>query len=461
MAKGSFPVDPGRGLAFNAGSRPFYFSELEDGLAKIIRRNMINFRAVMSSHIKGLNEPINSGDSVSIDSYFAPTSQTLHRTLLSGVDFRFQWQPRVNRFAFSYRDSGDQRIDRDVTGLTINSGVYYAGITMTRAGDNLTFTSGSQSATVSIADIKSFVVTDVGENVSGLGGSDNVDGFLANLDFGPGRSKYPLDDRFINSNVIRNSAATLGPNQSIAVEPVNLDGIAEGDLVFEAAANVVAGITYRIEATVSNYTGTDTVGFATSRGVGAAPRINGNGTLSSVFTATQTGAISLFARSTNSATFTNIRVQEAPGYGTAYGLGAGDSEPYTLLTGVGYLQVESPIPQPINVSSDWVATTGATLTAPNQIMVEAVGQGASIALSGGGEYRVSADIQTTAASVQLKDSINRQGSDPTLVEGSSIAVMNQDYDVATGGLYIRNPLNDVATMTVNSLTAQRLLRFAP
>jgi hypothetical protein len=87
-----------------------------------------------------------------------------------------------------------------------------------------------------------------------------------------------------------------------------------GTRTYALGAPVVAGRTYEITATVTDYAGTGNVGSAAGGGL-AQVAVTGNGRLRSIQTVTTTAAqgVYLFTSTTNTANFTNISVREVLG----------------------------------------------------------------------------------------------------------------------------------------------------
>lgn len=80
---------------------------------------------------------------------------------------------------------------------------------------------------------------------------------------------------------------------------------------FLTGAVVSAGKSYRVSAVVSGYGGTGTVGFtSTFTGGTTAAAAEANGTITGVANVSSSGEYTMFTRSTNTAVFTNIVIQE-------------------------------------------------------------------------------------------------------------------------------------------------------
>jgi hypothetical protein len=81
---------------------------------------------------------------------------------------------------------------------------------------------------------------------------------------------------------------------------------------YSTGAAITGGKTYQISADVTGYSGTGTVGFA-STAIGAAYTISANGHLSGIKTAAAGGTISMFTSAANTCNFSNISVKEITG----------------------------------------------------------------------------------------------------------------------------------------------------
>ena len=76
---------------------------------------------------------------------------------------------------------------------------------------------------------------------------------------------------------------------------------------------VTAGLTYKLSITISDYTGSDDLGFSTAGGVSTSARLSANGTYTEYFTATSNTGLRIFGRPTNTGVFSNVSVKEYSG----------------------------------------------------------------------------------------------------------------------------------------------------
>jgi len=76
---------------------------------------------------------------------------------------------------------------------------------------------------------------------------------------------------------------------------------------------VTAGLTYKLSFTISDYTGSNDLGFSTAGGVSTSARLLANGTYTEYFTATSNTGLRLFGRATNTGVFSNVSVKEYSG----------------------------------------------------------------------------------------------------------------------------------------------------
>jgi len=175
-----------------------------------------------------------------------------------------------------------------------------------------------------------FFINRLGHYSSGL----FVSGYLANVHFKSGWDDNPLyriDETWANgSTVLHNANATIGSDIT-NIDALNTTAIGEpltSTYTVVSTGQLVVGNQYVIHATVSNYQGSSTLGFLNDNGVSAAATSQ-DGTISKVFTATGTGTLRLFNRSSNSCSFSNIKVYEEQGAGTAVNIDKDDSQPFT------------------------------------------------------------------------------------------------------------------------------------
>jgi hypothetical protein len=99
----------------------------------------------------------------------------------------------------------------------------------------------------------------------------------------------------------------LATNTSITGNPAS-----GSTQTYSTGAAITGGKTYQISADVTGYSGTGTVGFA-STAIGAAYTISANGHLSGIKTAAAGGTISMFTSAANTCNFSNISVKEITG----------------------------------------------------------------------------------------------------------------------------------------------------
>ena len=73
---------------------------------------------------------------------------------------------------------------------------------------------------------------------------------------------------------------------------------------------VTSGLTYKLSFTISDYTGTATMGFSTTGGVSSNARLEGNGSYTEYFTASSSVELRIFGLISNAGVFSNISVKE-------------------------------------------------------------------------------------------------------------------------------------------------------
>ena len=79
---------------------------------------------------------------------------------------------------------------------------------------------------------------------------------------------------------------------------------------YETGFTVTTGKTYEASFTLSDYSGSSTMGFSNQGGVPSSIRLSGNGSVSGYFTATANAQLQLYGLSTNTGTFSNVSVKE-------------------------------------------------------------------------------------------------------------------------------------------------------
>lgn len=79
---------------------------------------------------------------------------------------------------------------------------------------------------------------------------------------------------------------------------------------YETGFTVSTGKTYKASFTLSDYSGSSTMGFSNQGGVPSSIRLSGNGSVSGYFTATANAQLQLYGLSTNTGTFSDVSVKE-------------------------------------------------------------------------------------------------------------------------------------------------------
>ena len=123
---------------------------------------------------------------------------------------------------------------------------------------------------------------------------------------------------FGNENIDLTTGSSTQPSEWSSATTNGVSKLSGGTSVtyYDTGFNTVTGKTYKISCTISNYesdTNTD-LGFSSTGGIGSTVRIAGNGTVTHIFQATSVVDVSLFGRSTNTGTFSNVSVKQLNGY---------------------------------------------------------------------------------------------------------------------------------------------------
>ena len=79
---------------------------------------------------------------------------------------------------------------------------------------------------------------------------------------------------------------------------------------YDTGFTVTSGRTYKLSFTLSDYTGSDSLGFSTAGGVSTSARLDADGSYSEYFIASSTAELRLFGRDTNTGVFSNVSVKE-------------------------------------------------------------------------------------------------------------------------------------------------------
>jgi hypothetical protein len=79
---------------------------------------------------------------------------------------------------------------------------------------------------------------------------------------------------------------------------------------YETGFTVSTGKTYKASFTLSDYSGSSTMGFSNQGGVPSSIRLSGNGSVSGYFTATANAQLQLYGLDTNTGTFSDVSVKE-------------------------------------------------------------------------------------------------------------------------------------------------------
>lgn len=117
-----------------------------------------------------------------------------------------------------------------------------------------------------------------------------------------------------SSNVIGNSAATIGDNIS-DINEQNSVPIGGPSVSSYPVCTTVAGTVYKVSATVTDFQGGSRVGFINGGGVvwgQAGSLIGENGILDFVYTATSSGVLQLYSKDVNECVFSDISIKEIP-----------------------------------------------------------------------------------------------------------------------------------------------------
>lgn len=431
-------------------------------------RNLINFRAVMQSYVS-IPEVTATGDFEYAFSIYIPDAAD-NSVLIS----RSTEESRT----VAVRSDGGLRFHfgttfRDTSGIDVrNSRVY--DIVVSRTGTRAVVTANG----VTVLDQTSPSIA--GDYImgaimrrDGAQQSNYVSGFMFNFRCVSGfdsNPTYPLDDTLINSNVIRNSAATLG-SELVTNGDFNspagwsLDSgwtITGGELVVSGPVNfsgastslsLTAGDTYVVEFEITEYTsGTIRAEFNGGTEIAGEER-SSVGTFSETFTAVSgNNTLRLECRASSfNGRIGRVSVREAPGYGTAFGLGAGDSEPYTDLPAE-FVQVANTA---LISSTDVLGDNANPEFSPNVL-----------AVATGNRYRISATISTVNGTPTNNAGWSSAGGVPATapfrLTGTALAVgavIGGDFD-AINNDSIRLFGRSNAQIALSSIETRRVLRKA-
>jgi hypothetical protein len=119
----------------------------------------------------------------------------------------------------------------------------------------------------------------------------------------------------LGSDVDLTTGSTTAPDswQVISANSINYTNSNNALEFYETGFTVTTGKTYKITLTVSNYTGSGSLGWSSTGGVpNPEMRLTSNGTVSSAFVATGNVELRLFGRNTNTGTLT-VSVNEVGG----------------------------------------------------------------------------------------------------------------------------------------------------
>lgn len=117
-------------------------------------------------------------------------------------------------------------------------------------------------------------------------------------------------EQFVGLQLDKSRGLVLGP-ELVTTPSTSVSGAQSVNV----GGTITAGKFYKISATVSNYSGVGDLGFSGANFfvLAGVTRLSGNGVMAGIVWASGTGAIIVFGRSTNAATFSNISVRELPG----------------------------------------------------------------------------------------------------------------------------------------------------
>lgn len=219
MAKGSYPVDKGRDLAFTAGSRPFYFSDLEDGLAKLKQRYFTEAVAAANQYFEFTDPIVLDGDyEIEIKAMFTTNEPPASQSLIAGREHRAD---TVSRLFMLYNNTSGHttlvvpKTDDTFGYLSISQadskslvGKLFTAI-IKKTGDSLLLTTGSFSVSYTSDKLSSVQV----ESLLARGSSFYADGTIADVKIWKGGDRNtgtlvvdcPIDG---TGDVVENKAGT-------------------------------------------------------------------------------------------------------------------------------------------------------------------------------------------------------------------------------------------------------------
>lgn len=400
-------------------------------------RNLTNFRAVMSSRVE-LNAALEEGDVVSA-SFLAPRAAVpVNRYITDGVS--------PHRLFSILRTDGNIQLG-GISSATMD-GNAISNLDPYPVDGNLHTLSMTVGTARSLARIGSMI-----------NNAEFFDGVIYNVTverLGVIIHNWRLDDTLLNSNVIRNSAATLG---SELIQESNIStgtnwSISNGNLIYSGTGTdfvditvpgLVTGDTYRSNITATSGTFRDRFDQTNFTGVSASERaFQYSGGTIRIQSNSEPCVIPI----------SQISLREAPGYGTAFGLGAGDSEPYTDLP------------------SEFVQAANAALISSTPVLGDDSAVEFSlpaITIVGGNEYRISAKIDSLlttppgGVNIGWENTLGIPFAVPFRLTGSAIAIgalLNGDI-VGTGNGTARLFGRDTVQLSYNEISGHRILRKAP
>ena len=109
------------------------------------------------------------------------------------------------------------------------------------------------------------------------------------------------------------TGSTLDGSSWVSITESGVTYLAGGNnpSYYDTGFTVTSGLTYKLTFTISNYSGTSTLGFSTTGGVSSSARLSADGSYTEYFTAASSVELRIFGLNTNTGIFSNISVKES------------------------------------------------------------------------------------------------------------------------------------------------------
>ena len=116
-----------------------------------------------------------------------------------------------------------------------------------------------------------------------------------------------------SENIDLTTGSTTSPSNWGSITTNGISYLAQIGTVeyYDTGFTVTSGLTYKLTFTLSNYTGSNNLGFSSSGGVSSSARLDADGSYSEYFIASSSVELKMFGRNTATGVFTNVSVKEA------------------------------------------------------------------------------------------------------------------------------------------------------